>query len=204
MNSQKIAALQQFFDILSLESKTEIIEGLGAQKQLEIAQDRKLSYRLLDDLHQHLRKAWHAVGCSFLKKISEFGTRWAKNNLQTRIHFETGNAVICHKSLPWSRQKTQRRQHFSRRAVLTGWSLVESNLIERSEKEDGFFLKESLKNPVNQWNFASNEIKLQRNSLYLCINSSLYVHVHLMYLRTLIFESYSWIYVFPIWKWEDW
>lgn len=56
MNSQKIAALQQFFDILSLESKTEIIEGLGAQKQLEIAQDRKLSYRLLDDLHQHLRK----------------------------------------------------------------------------------------------------------------------------------------------------
>lgn len=36
MHSQKIPALQQFFDVLSPQSKTEIIEGPGARNSYKL------------------------------------------------------------------------------------------------------------------------------------------------------------------------
>lgn len=102
-------------------------------------------------------------------RINAFGTRGVKNNLWTRVHFETGNAVICHRSLPRSGEKTQ-----------------------RSEKEDFFLLRKL-------WNQCSNSEPMKfccrmrlnyKEMAYIFVHLVLgvYKYIHQMYLSVHLFS----------------
>lgn len=102
-----------------------------------------------------------------MKRINAFGTRGVKNNLQMRVHFETGNAVICRRSLPWSGEKTQ-----------------------RSEKEN-FFCQGNFEKPSEPMKFCCRMRLNYKEMAYIYVHLVLgvYKYIHQVYLSVRLFSS---------------